>query len=254
MNRRTPVGSWDEADRWYGTLVGEKGHYYHQTLLIPNILKLLPLREGSSLLDLGCGSGVLARHLPKGIEYVGIDSAKGLLDQAKRQTKGGQFILADASQKLPLERSDFDAAIFLLSLQNMEHGKGAIEQAAAHLKIGGQLLLILNHPCFRVPRQSDWGYDEAMKLQYRRVNSYMSDLKIPIAVHPSRQQQSKTTYSFHHPLSTYSQWLAENHLAIANMQEWCSDKTSEGSKAKAENRARKEIPLFLAISAQKLAV
>lgn len=252
MTKRPPVGSWDEADRWYASLVGEKGHHYHQSILLPNILKLLDLKENSSLLDLGCGSGVLARHLPKDVEYVGVDSAKGLLDQAKRLTKHGFFIHADVSRTLPIEKRDFDCAIFILSLQNMENGLGAIRQAANHLKIDGRLLLVLNHPCFRIPRQSDWGFDETMKLQYRRVNTYMSALKIPIAMNPSRKEKSPTTISFHHPLSTYCEWLTSNGLVITSMKEWCSDKQSEGGRARAENRARKEIPLFLAILAQKI--
>jgi ubiquinone/menaquinone biosynthesis C-methylase UbiE len=252
MNKKPPIGSWDDAEEWYGGLVGEKGHHYHQTIILPNALRLLELKAGSSLLDLGCGSGVLARYIPKGVEYTGIDSAKGLLEIAKKQTPGAKFILADASQKLQIPKTDFDAAIFLLSLQNMENGTMATREAALHLKQGGKILLVLNHPCFRIPRQSDWGYDEGSKLQYRRVNSYMSAMKIPIATHPGKGKLSPETFSFHESLSTYSRWLKESGLAIIAMEEWCSDKESQGGRARAENRARKEIPLFLAILSQKL--
>lgn len=194
---------------------------------------------------------MLARNLPKGIEYLGIECAKGLLQTAKRLSPNAQFVLADACKKLPIQKNDFDAAVFILSIQNMEQGKQAIAIAAAHLKAGGKLVLVLNHPCFRIPRQSDWGYDELMKLQYRRVNSYMSAMNIPIAMHPGQGKQSSQTFSFHNPLSTYTKWLQENGLSITSMEEWCSDKESQGGRARAENRARREIPLFLAISAQK---
>jgi hypothetical protein len=150
-----------------------------------------------------------------------------------------------------LQKADFDAAIFILSLQNMEHGQNAIAQASQHLKPNGKLLLVLNHPCFRIPRQSDWGYEEQAKLQYRKINSYMSAMTIPIATHPGKGKDSPTTFSFHHPLSTYTKWLQENGLSILSIEEWCSDKESEGGRARAENRARKEFPLFLAILAQK---
>jgi SAM-dependent methyltransferase len=246
---KTPESSWDSSDRWYGDLVGEKGHHYHQAVILPNLLNLFALKEGQSLLDLGCGSGVLARNLPKGVDYVGIDSSKGLLDQAKKLTRGGRFVQGDATQKLPIDKKDFDRAVFILSLQNMEDAKGALSQAKQHLKKGGKLALILNHPSFRIPRQSGWGVDETAKLQYRRINTYMSPLKIPIQTHPGQGERSATTYSFHRPLSLYSKWLYELGFSIELIEEWCSDKKSEGGRAKMEDRARKEIPLFMAILA-----
>lgn len=253
MNKKPPVGSWDAAEKWYKGLVGEKGHHYHQAILLPNVLRLLDLKANDSLLDLGCGNGVLSRHLPPKVEYVGIDSAKGLLAEAKKQSlPNANFLLGDASKSLPTRKTDFDAAIFLLSLQNMEHGKEAINQASKHIKAKGKLLLVLNHPCFRIPRQSDWGFDENTKLQYRKINAYMSPLKIPIATHPGKGKHSPTTYSFHEPLSTYTNWLHGNGFAITTLEEWCSDKESEGGRARAENRARKEIPLFLAILSQQV--
>jgi hypothetical protein len=36
------------------------------------------------------------------------------------------------------------------------------------------MVLLLTHPCFRVPRQSGWGWDEQRKLQYRRVDRYLT--------------------------------------------------------------------------------
>lgn len=241
---------WDSAE--YGKLVGEKGHYYHQSVIVSNALKLLNIESSSSdsLLDLGCGNGVLARHLPKGIDYVGIDNSAKLLDEAKHLTKKGRFVYADVTDQWSLEK-EFDKACFILSLQNMERGQGAIANARKHLKPGGKLLLVLNHPCFRIPRQSGWGVDEAAKLQYRRVNGYMSPMKIPIEMHPGKNKDS-VTYSFHHPLSTYALWLEQERFSIARIEEWCSDKKSEGSKARMEDRARKEIPLFMALLAEAI--
>ncbi len=133
----------------------------------------------------------------------------------------------------------------------MEQGAAAIQTAARHLKKKGKLLMVLNHPCFRIPRQSEWGVDAQKKLQYRRINSYLSPQKIPIQTQPGKGEQSATTFSYHHPLSDYSLWLQQANFSIAHLEEWCSDKKSEGSQAKMEDRARKEIPLFLAIIATR---
>lgn len=241
--------NWDSSELWYTSCVGEKGHYYHQAIIIPNSLRLLG--KVTSLLDLGCGQGVLARHLPENATYWGVDFSKALIASAKRMTKLGQFVVGDVTEEIPVEKKDFDQACFILSLQNMENGASAIQTVARHLKKGGKLLIVLNHPCFRIPRQSGWGIDEQMKLQYRRINSYMSPQKIPIQTNPGKGEQSESTFSYHHPLSDYATWLQKEKFAIAKIEEWCSDKKSEGAKAKMEDRARKEIPLFLAILAIK---
>ncbi len=250
MNKKTET-DWDSPDRWYDKLVGEKGHYYHQTIIFPNLFKILGTEKIDSWLDLGCGNGVLARHLPKSVEYIGIDAAKDLLAQANLGSpKTARFFHCDAAKKLPLEKTDFSHGSFILSLQNMEDGFGAIASASKHLKSGGKLILVLNHPSFRIPRQSEWGYDEKTKIQYRRINGYMGSLKIPISMQPGKKTNF-TTYSFHNPLSTYTHWLKEASLHILYIEEWSSDKKSEGGRAKAENRARLEFPLFLAIIAEK---
>lgn len=241
--------NWDSSEKWYSSCVGEKGHYYHQSVVIPNALRLLG--NFHSLLDLGCGQGVLARHLNEKVDYLGVDLSKELIASAKKLTKNRNFLVADATQPIPVEKTDFDRASFLLSLQNMEKGEGAIQTAARHLKKNGQLLIVLNHPCFRIPRQTSWDVDEKMKLQYRRINSYLSAQEIPIQTNPGKGAKSETTFSYHHPLSTYSSWLQNAKFAIMSMEEWCSDKKSEGSRARMEDRARREIPLFLAIVAVK---
>jgi ubiquinone/menaquinone biosynthesis C-methylase UbiE len=248
------LDSWDHAQKWYDECVGEKGHYYHQAVIFPNLLRLLQFKKEGALLDLGCGQGVLARQLPEKISYCGVDISKHLIEQAKKTTKrkGIQFIVSDISEKIPLEKKDFDWACFVLSLQNMAHPEKAIENAAKHLKHEGKLLMILNHPCFRIPRQSHWGIDEAAKLQYRRINSYMTPQKIPIQTHPGKGKESMQTYSYHAPISSYFSWLAKEGFVVLTLEEWCSDKKSEGAKSRMENRARLEIPLFLALLAQKV--
>lgn len=246
--------SWESAEKWYGGCVGEKGHYYHQAVIFPNAMKLLGSPKEGSLLDLGCGQGVFARQLPEKMVYYGVDSSKSLIEQAKKITKSklSQFFVSDVSKDLSIEKKDFDYASFILSLQNMEHPHKAIAIASKHLKKEGRLLIVLNHPCFRIPRQSNWGIDANAKLQYRRINSYMTPQAIPIQTHPGKGEASSTTYSYHHPLSSYSSWLLAEKFSILKLEEWCSDKKSEGSKARMENRAREEIPLFLTILAEKL--
>lgn len=61
--------SWNKEGKWYGEIVGEKGHFFHQSVVIPNSLKLLHIPKESSLLDVACGQGVLARAIPNTVKY-----------------------------------------------------------------------------------------------------------------------------------------------------------------------------------------
>lgn len=249
MKKKKQETSWEGASRWYHQTVGKTGHTYHQTVILPQLIPLLNLQEGDSLLDLGCGQGILSRHLPPSLPYWGVDLSPALIREAKQlsKNKNHHFIVSDISAPLPVRKKDFRHAVFLLSLQNVEHPKDAIRIASQHLKLNGKLILVLNHPCFRIPRQSAWLTDEQKKLQSRRIDSYSSPLKIPITTHPSKGETGGTTWSFHFSLSDLFGWFKEANIAVTDLHEWHSQKTSTGAKAKMENRARKEIPLFLAI-------
>lgn len=75
-------------------------------------------------------------------------------------------------------------------------------------------------------------------------------MEIPINVNPS-DKNSETAMSYHFPISEYSRMLKEAGFVIELIEEWTSDKESQGRAAKMENRSRAEIPLFMAIKAVK---
>lgn len=244
--------SWQKVSGWYKNLVKEKGHYFHEHLVIPKSLSLLSLDSASSILDLGCGEGVLARNIPKNIYYQGVDIAASLIAYAKKNDHNPlhKYAVGNVTRPLPIAKKDFTHAVFILALQNISEPFLALKNAASYLKKGGKLLIVLNHPYFRIPRQTSWGIDEKNKTQYRRIDRYLTPLKIPINMHPG-EKESPVTWSFHFPLSDYSKFLYDSGLVIEKIEEWTSDKISVGKAAKMENRSREEFPLFLAILAEK---
>lgn len=247
--------SWEEASKWYDTAVGEKGLYYHTKIIFPALLRLLNFSQNSksSLLDLACGQGVLARHLPSTVSYLGIDGSPSLIRSAQMREKGENrnFITADLSQPLLLKNRSFTHAVILLALQNIAQPQVVLQSAAHHLQKGGTLLLVLNHPCFRIPRQSSWIYDEGKKMECRKIDRYMTPLSIPIQTRPGASP-AEAVVSFHYPLSSLFQWLHEAGFSVTGLEEWCSDKESQGARRGAENRARKEFPLFLTLRCERL--
>lgn len=244
--KKTPSG-WDELANWYNGWVGKGGSDHHRKSAIPALLNLLPEPDTTSqLLDVGCGSGVLAPFVTQhGWRYTGVDVSKRLLKiAAQNHRKHGQFHRADArklAQQIGKQR--FDAVSFLLSIQDMNPLEAVIGSAAAVVREGGAVIIVMTHPCFRIPRQSGWGYDAGRKLQYRRVDRYLTPLDVPM-----KQHGRGTTISFHRPLSAYINALGACGLRVERMDEIT---THERGRNKAERRAFADVPLFLALRAIK---
>jgi ubiquinone/menaquinone biosynthesis C-methylase UbiE len=232
----------------------------------------LKIRSGESVLDLGCGQGVFARTLEFGVKYVGLDLAEGLINLAKNYTYtcSAQFFVADVTKPLvinELQGLKVDYAISILAMQNVESFEMVVGNSTKSLKVGGKFLIVLNHPAFRIPKHSSWEDDSSREIQYRRVDRYMSSLKIPIDMAPgelkSKIQNQKSnelkasareisqTWSFHNPIQYYVNALIKYGFVVTGFEELCSDKVSQGSAARSENSAREEFPLFLVIVAQK---
>ncbi|HEX8965085.1 MAG TPA: class I SAM-dependent methyltransferase [Patescibacteria group bacterium] len=250
MRKQYKDTSWQKSSNWYNKLVGDKGHFYHQQIVIPGVLSLLAVEEKSNILDIGCGQGILAKQFFKN-EYLGIDLSSNLINIARQQDRNSkhQYKVQDATTPFFLE-TKYSHAAAILSLQNMEKQDEAIKNVANNLLKNGKFVIVLNHPAFRIPRQSGWGVAEN-KVQYRYINMYMSFLKIPINMHPG-EKQSEITWSFHYPLSYYAKSLQQSGFCIETIEEWTSSKESAGKMAKSENKSRNEIPLFMAILARKI--
>lgn len=258
-DRRQPAArtSWDPLAQWYNGWVGEGGSEHHRRLAVPAILRLLEAGPGEQILDVGCGQGVLMPAIRAArARYTGIDASPRLIDMARRRHGApGEFVVADARRLLGVPEllgRQFDAAVFLLSLQDMDPLPPVIESTAALLRSGGRVVLLLTHPAFRVPRQSGWGWDENRKLVYRRVDRYLTPLPVPLKSLPGKDSRA-TTRSFHRPLQEYINVLGSNGLVTDHMEELPGYKLDPGGvSSRAAELARTEIPLFLALRAIKV--
>jgi ubiquinone/menaquinone biosynthesis C-methylase UbiE len=245
--------SWQKVGKWYSNLVGDSGHYYHQHVILPNLFRLMNLGVNSSVLDLACGQGILGRCMPEGTKYMGLDAARNLIEEAVKLDKNlkHKYFVTDVSREIKLN-SIFSHATIVLALQNIKHAFRVIRNANNLLEKNGKLFIVLNHPAFRVPQHSDWGVDKEKGTQYRKIDAYMSPLEIPIESSPYDKKNNQLTYSYHYPLSAYCEMLSDNGFVIEKIEEWVSDKKSEGGMAKIEDKARIEIPLFVAIVGRKI--
>ncbi len=248
---------WGKVADWYNNLLEEGSDTYQEKIILPNLLRVLAPQKGEEILDVGCGQGYFSRALAKqGASILGIDLGNELIKFAKEQADKNQTYLVLSAEKMTgLKDSRFDAAICVLALQNMNNLQAAIGEMARVLKPGARCVLVLNHPSFRVPSASAWGYDEVANTQYRRVDKYLSEISQQVDMTQGINDPKKKiyTYSFHHPLQVFFKAFYKAGLSVSRLEEWTSHKTSDvGPRKKAEDLARHEIPLFMCLELIKI--
>jgi len=277
----TSKTAWVENAQWYDNLVGDEGSEFHRHVVLPGLLKLLGVGQkqksalqGRHILDLCCGQGVLCRLLNKhGASVTGVDASAPLIDLAhQRGPAEVRYLVADAAglfrkasrrtdpatdksnpaarHAAPLPAS-FDAVTCVLALQDLADLDATFATASMALKTGGFFLAVIMHPCFRAPKHTHWGWDDDAGVQFRRIDRYLTPFDAPIQTHPGSKPDAKTT-THHRPLQDYINSLARQGLLTDALEEWPSHKHSDsGPRAPAENTARQEIPMFLALRAIK---
>jgi ubiquinone/menaquinone biosynthesis C-methylase UbiE len=248
--------SWGNVSEWYDSTV-EDSDSYQQKVILPNLLRIVAPKEGVKILDVGCGTGTFARAFAeKGADVLGLDIGEELIEIAKNKSNNSlgqvRYIVASADNLSKLKEKDFDVAVIVLAIQNMKNLDLVMGEVSGKIKEGGKLILVINHPAFRIPQNSDWYYDSKDKIQYRKIARYMSEIEVPILMNPGNKN-SKKTYSFHRPLQVYVKSLVKNSLFITRLEEWISHKESQkGPKKNLEDKARKEIPMFMCIECVKV--
>lgn len=226
---------------------------YQKEVILPNLLRLLKIKRGEIILDLACGSGFFSREFAKaGAEVIGADVSKELIGVAKENSKNVKYHATPADNLSFLANSTVDKITLILAIQNIDNIHKVFAECRRALKPNGKLFIVMNHPAFRIPKASDWDYDESKKVQYRRVDQYLSESKVKIQMHPGDKPEEYTV-SFHRPLQFYFKLLGNNGFCVSRLEEWISNRKSEpGPRAKAEDVARKEIPLFLFMKIVKI--
>ncbi len=321
--------SWGAIADWYDGLVEDTTDSYQKNVLMPNLIRIVAPRVGMTVLDVACGQGYFARAFASnGANVIATDISGELIKLANEHktdklkplstndrgrgpsktevvkgkiegkinrdtgqpVKGSLEFQVASSDKLSIVKDgSIDVAVIVLALQNIEKLSETIQECSRTLKVGGKLIIVLNHPAFRIPKKSSWRWEEnngirqlADKSQslfsakagdeelgtkdegglvgkeqqkmFRRIDSYMSDAQIRVDMTPGEKvaDKKKFTVSFHRPLQSYFKAINKAGLAVTRLEEWISHKKSEkGLRGAEEDRMRKEIPMFLMIESRK---
>jgi ubiquinone/menaquinone biosynthesis C-methylase UbiE len=254
MNNKKET-SWGGVADWYKDHV-VKEDSYHNTVVLPNLLRMMDIAKEDMVLDLACGSGFFAfEYAQKAQKVLGVDISSELISHARSaysKQKNLEFF-ASPAHKLPMITGGSISKIsIVLALQNIKEVSETLAECSRVLQKNSSLFIVINHPAFRIPKGSSWQFDEKENKQFRRIDYYLSEKTIEIDMHPG-QKNKETTVSFHRSLQFYMKVLTKNGFCITKLEEWISPKKSEpGPRQSEEDRTRKEIPLFMCLEVKKI--
>lgn len=94
--------------------------------------------RGKRVLDLGCRSGALTRHILEGNELVGLDVDAAAL--AKASDLGIEPVQANVEKPLPFEDASFDAVVAGELFEHLQFPDALVAEIARVLRPGGVLV------------------------------------------------------------------------------------------------------------------
>lgn len=113
-----------------------------QRPLYDALLDALALRPGQTLLDAGCGSGVVGvLAAARGVAVTGLDASPTFINVARERCPTGSFAVGDLRKPLPFDGESFDAIMFCNSLQFVPNAGDAVREAARVSKAGGRIAI-----------------------------------------------------------------------------------------------------------------
>lgn len=102
---------------------------------------ILPQLKGKKVLDIACNVGKLCKPImATGCEYYGTDLSQFIINLAREQNPGGNFLQASAYE-IPF-KENFDTIIASDIVEHLESPIDAMRSWLGHLNIGGRLIVI----------------------------------------------------------------------------------------------------------------
>ncbi len=127
-----------ETDLWDAGLYD--GRHGFVSRMAADLVDLLAPMAGERILDVGCGTGTLARRIADaGADVVGVDASAAMVDRARASYPGLRFEVADATTMA--FDSPFDAVFSNAALHWVRPPAAAVDRMWHALRPGGRLVL-----------------------------------------------------------------------------------------------------------------
>lgn len=109
-----------EAVRVYDKIVKVYSKYHYDQLLQYQLTKFSSLLKGTKVLDAGCGPGRDVEYfMEDGLDVVGIDLSKKMIEEAKKNVPKGKFKVMDF-RKMKFKDKSFDGIWGMVSLVHVD--------------------------------------------------------------------------------------------------------------------------------------
>lgn len=142
----SPFPTFDEAERVLWADAGSGYDAVYASLCaqtIPALLDAAAVSEGAALLDVGTGTGTVARAaVTRGAKVTAVDAEPSMLDLARGKAPEAEFVLAIVPD-LPFEPATFDAVVGNFVLDHFGRPKVAMRALRDVAKPGGRVAFTL---------------------------------------------------------------------------------------------------------------
>lgn len=117
--------------------------------LLEDLSNTLEIKERESILDVGCGPGlviekVVKENTGKGISVIGLDFSRGMIKHARKRCKRFSNVklqVADLNKNLEFPDSSFDKTVCSNTLYALENPQGVISEFYRVLKPGAAVII-----------------------------------------------------------------------------------------------------------------
>ena len=123
----------------------EKDHWWFRARLEIVSGLILPLEQKNSVIDFGCGTGVMLEHLSRYCDVTGMDNSPLALDFCRKRFSG-KLVETDLSQDIPFTQK-YDIGLSLDVIEHLRDDIEALKNMKSALKENGRLIVTV--PAFR---------------------------------------------------------------------------------------------------------
>ena len=127
--------------------------------ILETLLENLSMETGSTMVEVGCGTGANAQVLRRWGKAIGLDRSALALGEARQAFD--QVLFADADRP-PLDSDSVDLLCALDVVEHLDDDQGALVEMVRVLRAGGKLVIFV--PAFRFL----WGLQDEMSHHRRR--------------------------------------------------------------------------------------
>lgn len=137
--------------------------------------KILPVFQGKSVLDLGCGYGWHCRYAAEhnAAKVLGTDISEKMLSTARRINAAPQIEYRRAAMEdLQFAAGTFDVVLSSLAFHYVKDFVPLVANIFDWLRPDGSFVFSVEHPVFTAYGTQDWYYDQDGKILHFPVDNY----------------------------------------------------------------------------------